>query len=414
MRLTGRNVLVATQVALSLVLVTISVFTAQAFRRILGDGPGFRTSQMAKLTIDPGQAGYRDDEVSAFFDRLLADARQTPGAESVGVTSAMPLFSFEMATIAPEGERSPDGQPTPPVISNRVDEGFFDAMAIPVVRGRAFLATDTAITARVAIVNETLAAHYWPGDDPLGKRFRLLVAAPPPAARPGLDAPAGHGGAGRAGEPWVEVVGVARTSRYWFPGENPQRAVYFPYRQLPAGRMALLAATAGDSTSVIAPIRDLVRRLDPDVPVYDAQSIEDYYDARATSFANVLLKLVTAMGVMGLVLTLTGLYGLVSYAASRRTREIGIRMAIGASPGRVLAMILRQGMTPAGAGLVCGVVLSLIVAELLAGNVPLTFAYEPRALFAVVPLLISVTAFAAFLPARRASRIAPTEALRTE
>jgi ABC-type antimicrobial peptide transport system permease subunit len=150
------------------------------------------------------------------------------------------------------------------------------------------------------------------------------------------------------------------------------------------------------------------------VPVYDATTIEDLYDARATSFGDVLLRLVSGMGLMGMTLTITGLYGLVSYAASRRTREIGIRIAIGASPGRVLTMIMRQGMRPAWLGMIAGVGVSLMTGELLAAEMPITFDYRPEALLAILPILMIVTAMAAAIPARRASRVSPTVALRAE
>ena len=391
LRLTGRNLLVATQVTLSLALVTIAVFTSQAFHRIFSDGPGFRVTNMAKLTVAPEQAGYRGADATAFFDRLLTAARGLSGAQAVGVASAMPLFSFETTMIAPEGERLADDQSRPTSVSNRIDEGYFEAMEIPLVSGRPFLATDVRTSPRVAIVNETLASYYWPGDHAVGKRFRV-----PPD------------------DGWIEIVGVVRTSKYWFAGENPQRAVFFPFRQQLAGRLTILAATAGESRSLIDPLRNVVRGLDADVPVYDAHTIESFYDARATSFGNVLLRLVSGMGLMGMTLTITGLYGLVSYAANRRTREIGIRIAIGASPGRVLTMILRQGMRPAWLGAVAGAGVSLVTADLVAGEMPIAFSYQPATIFAIVPILIVVSAIAAGIPARRASRVSPSVALRAE
>lgn len=391
LRLTGRNLLVAVQVTLSLALVTIAVFTSQAFRKIFMEGPGFRITNIAKLTIAPGQAGYRDDDATAFFDRVLTNARALSGAKSVGVTSAMPLFSFETTTIAPEGERLADDQSRPTSVSSRIDEDYFKTMDVPLVAGRPFLATDVRTAPRVAIVNETLSSFYWPGESALGKRIRL-----PPD------------------DDWIEIVGVVRTTKYWFPGENPQRAVFFPFRQQHIGQLTMLAATAGESSSLLDPLRAVVRDLDADVPIYDAHTIENFYDARATSFGNVLLTLVSGMGLMGMTLTITGLYGLVSYAASRRTREIGIRIAIGASPGRVLTMILRQGMRPAWLGMIAGAGVSLVTADFLAGKMPIAFVYSPATLIVILPILVIVTAIAAGIPARRASRVSPTVALRAE
>src|SRR5262245_22880572 len=176
LRLTGRNLMVAIQVTLSLALVTIAVFTSQAFRQIFGDGPGFRVTNIAKMSVAPEQAGYHEVEATAFLDRVLTQARALSGAKAVGIASAMPLFSFETTTIAPEGEQLSEGQSRPTVSSNRIDEGYLATMEIPLVAGRPFLATDVATSPRVAIVNETLAGFYWPGESALGKRFRLPLA----------------------------------------------------------------------------------------------------------------------------------------------------------------------------------------------------------------------------------------------
>jgi predicted permease len=392
LRLTGRHVLVTLQVSLSMVLVTIAIFTSQAFQAIFGEGPGFRTTNLAKLTVDPGQAGHPSNLSAGYFERVLNSARAAPGVTFAGATSGMPLFSGEMAPVVPEGVSLPEGQSRVQVVASRIDEQYFAAMDIAMLSGRAFDPTDGPSAARVAIVNDTFARRFWPNADAIGKRVQRADL----------------------GDQWITIVGVVRTSKYWFPGENPQPAIYFPYRQDVPGRMAVLIAVRGDSRSYLAPLGDLVRAADPDVPVYDVQTIEDYYDARATSFGNVLLRLVGGMGVMGMILTMSGLYGLVSYAANRRTREIGIRLAIGASQGRVLRMVLRQGMAPAVAGVVLGSALSLAAARLLGANVPIHYDYRPVALLAIVPALVLVTAAAAFLPARRASRVAPTIALRCE
>jgi ABC-type antimicrobial peptide transport system permease subunit len=212
----------------------------------------------------------------------------------------------------------------------------------------------------------------------------------------------------------VEVVAVARTSKYLYPGEPPQELVYFPFRQEPRSSMVLLAETIGDSSAVLAPLRDMLRRMDAQVPAYDLQTIEAFYDARLTAIGHVITRLVGGIGLMGMTLTVVGLYGLVSYAVSRRTREIGIRIAIGASAGRVLGMILRQGMTPAWFGVPAGLLLSAATARLLPLIAPFTYRIEPWTFLVLVPMLLVVTLLAAFVPARRAARVDPTVALRCD
>ena len=190
--------------------------------------------------------------------------------------------------------------------------------------------------------------------------------------------------------------------------------IYFPFRQVPRGNMVLLAQSAGDSSSLLTPLRDMVQGLDAAVPAYDAQTIETFYAARVTTIGTVMTRLVGGMGLMGVTLTMVGLYGLVSYSVSRRTREIGIRVAIGATSGRVLRMILAQGLLPAGAGLVVGLALSGATTRALSTLIPLNQQYDPRTFFIVVPMLIIVALLASFVPARRAARVDPKVALRDE
>jgi predicted permease len=391
-RLSGRNVLVALQISLSLVLLTVAIFAYRSFSQELADGPGFRTTQIAKITIDTNQARYSSADARRFFERALENARMLPGVRSAGLITLMPLFGFEFVSIVPEGFHLPEGQTSVRPFGSSIDEHYFETMEIAVLSGRPFLATDTADARRVAIVNDTLARHYWPNEDAVGKRLQLLN-------------PRG---------PWVDIVGVVRSGKYLYAGEPPQDFVYFPFRQDTRGVMVLLAATTAESASVIPALREMLRDLDASVPTMDAQTIEWFYAARATTLANVLLSLIASMGAMGMTLTLVGLYGLVSYGVSRRTREMGIRIAIGASRRRVLVMILRQGMTPALVGLAVGVVLSVWTMRTLATLVPFNHRYDPRMFLVVVPILLLTTTLAALVPARRAARIDPTVALRCD
>ena len=305
----------------------------------------------------------------------------------------MPRFAqLETPAIVPEGYRLPDGQTSVRPWASSVDESYFGTLGIPLQAGRAFRSTDAANTPRVAIVSEAFAQHYWPGLAAVGRRAWLDDERPA----------------------WVEVVGVARTSKYMYPGEPPQELVYFPFLHAPRRSMVLLVATTGYSRDVLAPLLDMLRSIDANVPAYDLQTIESSYEARLTAIGHVITRMVGGIGLMGMTLTVIGLYGLVSYAVSRRTREIGIRIAIGASAGRVLGMILRQGMTPAWFGVPAGLALSAVTARLLPLLAPFTYRIEPWTYLLVVPTLLVVTLFAAFVPARRAARVDPTVALRCD
>jgi predicted permease len=393
-RITGRSVLVTVQVALSLVAVTISVFAFQVFGRELDTGPGFRTTQMAKISLDTSQARFSDADMLRYYERAVDAARELAGTEKATIASGMPLFAFHLRPFDPDGFALPEGQTNVRAWGYSVDEGYFDTLEIPIVEGRGIARTDTADQPLVAVVNETLAAHYWPGQSAVGKRFHMNDLQ---------------------GQ-MVEVVGVARTSKYGYFAETPQDALYYSFRQdVPSDQVVVVAATRADSLGHVAPLRDAIGALDDDVPVFDAQTIEMFYEARVTRLGTVITRLIAGLGAMGVILTMIGLYGLVSFAVSRRTKEMGIRIAIGANYGRLLRMVLRQGLTPAWFGLVIGLVLAIVTTQLLPA---LVFPIEERAnpwMYAVVSLALTAIAIgAAFVPARRAAKVNPVEALRSE
>src|SRR6185295_780958 len=261
-----------------------------------------------------------------------------------------------------------------------VDEDYFDTIGLPILRGRAFRATDAAAAPKVAIVNEIIAQRYWPGQDPIGKRFRLD---------------------NRAG-PWVEIVGVAKTSKYSFAIERPLEFVYFPYRQRAPESMFLLVRSLGDPASLVTPLREVVRGLDANLPISNTRTMEELYRLRSVVILDVIVSLIAAMGLMGLALALVGLYGLVAYAASRRTKEIGIRMAIGASRSDVLRMVLRQGFVLAIGGLGVGLLASVAVDRALRGIFPGGPGGDGRTdltpFLMVGATVLTVTLFAAYIP----------------
>jgi putative ABC transport system permease protein len=391
-RLTMRSVLVGVQVALSLGLVTMTVFAIQVFSRELSRGPGWRVTHAAKVHVDPGQAGYTREEATRFFTTMIDQARVLPGVRSATATSALPMFNFHFVPALPEGRRPSRTETPPPVWAAAVDERYFETMGIPLVAGREFTSADDRGAPRVAIVNDTLARHYWPDAPAIGKRLQLLEP---------------DGGL-------VEIVGIVKTTTLGFPGELPQNGVYFPYRQRLQTAMALIAATDGDSGALVKPMEDLVRRLDPDVPFFDGQTMENFFGARVVGFGLVMVRLAGGMGFMGVALTMVGLYGLVSYSVNRRTREIGIRIALGATCGRIIRMVLAQGMTPVLFGLAAGLLLSVVTWNLMLQLVPFGYHVTSGTYAFVVPLLVALTLFAAFLPARRAARVNPMDALRYE
>jgi hypothetical protein len=292
-------------------------------------------------------------------------------------------------SIIPEGYQLPAGRESIGVFASHVGENYFEVMDIPLVSGRGFRETDTSGTPLVAVVNERFARHYWPGQDGIGKRFRL----------------GDHSG------PWVEIVGVARDAKYEWIAEPPRQFVYLPVSQHPRQRLTLLAESSGDAGEAIAPLREVVRSLDATQPIFNVFTMERFYEMRTLRIGFVLNATVASMGTMGLVLALVGLYGLVAYGVGRRTREFGIRIAIGAGGGSMLRMVLGQAMVLALIGIGSGLALSLGARQGLRAVFPTTNASELMAYALVVPAILAVTMLAAYIPARRASRVNPMIAL---
>ena len=262
------------------------------------------------------------------------------------------------------------------------------------MEGRGFLNTDTAETPAVAIVNQRLAAHYWPGQSAIGKRVAIRGDMPRT----------------------VEIVGVANDSRY-SSSSNHCSSSYLPHAQSPLGRRSLMLATAGPAAALAEPLRALVRSIDSQMPVLGLRTMEDYYASRVIHISRLLVGTVGGLGAIGLLLAVVGLYGLVAYSVSRRTKEIGIRMAVGAAPASVLSMVLKHGMVLAAVGIAAGIAGSIATSGLLRGvfqNQPLNDDVAALRYLLAIVLLVGVTLVATYLPARRAARTDPLRALRQD
>jgi len=391
----GRAALVAGQVAVSVVLLVVALFMYRGFRQQLVIGPGYRTDHLLMMTFDTGLLRYTESQSQQFFEQVARRARAVPGVARVSLATSVPMSNDSVGTetIVPEGFQFPAGKDNTTVLASRIDEYYFDTMGLTILRGRNFTINDSAAAPRVAIVNQRFAERYWPNQDPVGKRFRLADAD----------------------KTWVQVVGLAKMSKYTFIAEPPTEFIYFPYRQQKLTRMAMLAQSAGDPASLTAPLRQVVRSLDVNLPIYNVRTMEQFYRMRTVTIFNVLVTVIGAMGLMGLGLALVGLYGLVAYAAARRTREIGIRMAIGAGRSAVLRMVLGQGLGLAVVGLVVGLVASAGAGALLRAAFPTgSTQRDPLAFVLVIPVVLAVTFLAAYIPARQAARIDPMRALRYE
>jgi predicted permease len=392
-RFWGRNTIVAGQVALSLVLLAISATLVRGFQNVLTAGPGFRIDRLFLTTFDTQLANYSQGQSQRFYQNLMDRTRAASGVKSAALISSLPMMGSESAGIVPEGWQLPAGEHSISTLCAYISDGYFQTMNIPILEGRAVLERDREDTPLVAVVNQHMANHYWRGSA-LGKRFQLKDA----------------------GQTMVEVVGVAKMAKYMWAGEAPQDFVYLPYRQHTGSKLTLVAESQAADAGAIAPaLREVVRGLDPDMPVFDVRTMRDFYTS-VVKTTDCLTEVVGAMGVMGVILAMVGLYGLVAYSVSRRRREIGIRMALGADRQSVVWMVLRQGLRLGLAGVAAGLVAAFWACRAITSD-PFFFAFkrvDPVVFIAIPLLLLVVTVLATWAPARHAARVDPLTSLRDE
>ncbi|HLY16231.1 MAG TPA: ABC transporter permease [Bryobacteraceae bacterium] len=389
----GRDILVAGQIALAMVVLIAAGMFLAGFRNMLVMPPEFRIDHLISMDTAPAVLHYSPEQTMAFYRQLVDRVRTMPGVAGVSITESLPLSPAQtVITVAPEAYQFPKGRETAIAFGAAVDAGYFKTLNVGITRGRAFTDDDRAGSRRVAIVNQQFAKTYWPNQEPIGKRIRLDSAAGPLA----------------------EVVGVAKTGHYLAVNEAPATFVYVPYEQNPRSRMTLIVQSVGDAGGLASPLRGAVRAIDANVPVFNLRPVATLYESRVTDTWLQFFQMVGTMGFIGLALATTGLYGLVAYTVSRRVKEFGIRVAIGASRRDVIWFVERRGLILAGVGIALGGALTAVAVPMLSAGFPGLGASSP-VVYALVPLaLLTVSAIASYVPARRAAGLDPLRALRNE
>jgi predicted permease len=388
-----RGVLVAAQIAFCFILLAAAgLFVRSLFEAERAD-LGFRADGVLNVHMDVGQLGYTEAQGRAFFDDVDRRVRTIPGVQDVSFAFTIPM-GYLRVSDAVEAEGQPaDSTRRVSVGTNIVSSEYFQTMGIQIVRGRSFSDSDNEQSRPVALVNQRLADMLWPSRDPIGRRFRSA----------GPD------------ESWIEVVGVVNTGKYRFLFEDPQPYFYVPIAQQYTA-LRVLQVRASMPPEALAPaIERAIRALEPDLPLYDVQSMAQALGS-GLGFFPVRVGAVSAasLGLLALALALVGLYGVVAYLTSQRTHEIGVRMAIGATPNDVVRLVLRDGsklvLFGLAAGLLATVAGSRVVESFLFG----ISARDPLTLLGVAPILGGVALIACAIPAWRAARIDPTIALRSD
>jgi putative ABC transport system permease protein len=384
-----RSSLVVLQVTLSFILLVGATLLTQSLRKIRTTDPGFSTTRVFDTWIPLAAAGYDAPRAKAFQDELIQRVRALPGVEAAAFARVIPLGyqSFSSTPIAVDGyEPPPNEQPTADY--NEVSPGYFATLGIPLISGREFTRADDENAARVAIVNQTMIALYWRGQNPVGQRLQVK----------------GN---------WVQVVGVVKDSKYYSVDEAPRSFFYVPLRQYFAMEPDLHIRTAQPLQTVQTALIREVRALDPNLALYEMITLQEQVD-RSTSHELVAVALVALFGGLALLLACIGLYGVMSYTVSQSTRELGLRMALGASPSNVLRLVLSRGLLLTTTGIVIGVALAFLLTRLLGNLLYQVSPRDPLAFAAAFAVMTLASAAACFLPAWRATCVDPIVALRYE
>jgi macrolide transport system ATP-binding/permease protein len=388
--LSFRQILVVAQVAISLVALVAAGLFLRDLQHAQHIDPGFETRGVLVVNFNLGREGYTEERGQVFYQQIAERAAALPGVKGAAIAQTPPLAGGILRSVFPEGADTTTKDRVL-VQVNVVGLGYFQALGIPIERGRDFARTDTANSPKVVVINETMAQQFWKNSDPIGKRFKFF----------GDDA-------------YTTVIGVAKDSKYNAVAEDPQPFIYEPLAQnyTPAAALHVRAATS-DAAGLAAIVRREVQQIDPTLSLFNIRTLEDQVGlSLQPQKMNVML--LTIFGTLALLLAAIGLYGVASYSVSQRTREIGVRMALGAPRSSVLGLVLGRAMILVAAGLILGIAVAYPVVGLMRALVVGVDPRDPVTFAATAAGLATVALLASYLPALRATHIDPLIALRSD
>jgi predicted permease len=399
-----RQLLVAAQIGFAFALLMGAALFLASFRRLLQVDPGFKAEGVVTASVSLPRSKYvKREDWGGFLNRALPAVRTIPGVTQAGVTDVIPLSgNHNDEVILAEGYPMKPGESIISPLLMDVSPGYFEAMGIPMLKGRRFDERDNENAPRVVIVDERLAQHFWPNSDPLGRRMYF------PDDPKNLLKVDEH-------TVWLTVVGVARTLRYEHLEDRGANvgAFYCPIAQDADSNFTFALKTVGDTDSAVRALRAEIARLDPDLAVFDVHSMSERIDLSLASRRTSML-LANAFGGVALFLATLGIYGVLAYLVAQRTREIGIRVALGSSRAAILGLVLREGFELVLIGLILGVVGAASLQKLVATEIYGVRPLDPVLLASVMALLTIVALAACAVPARRALHVDPIIALRSE
>ncbi len=390
-----RTTLVVAQVASSLMLLIIAGLFTRSLSEAQRTNLGFDPSRVLNVGMDPNEIGYNQAQTLDFYKNLLARVRTLPGVVSASVAGATPMGYYNNGdSLLIEGYQPPPGQPAPSSLYATISGDYFRTMGISMLRGRSFTEADDQNAQYVAIISDEMAKKFWPNTDPIGHQFKMATDDK-------------HS---------IFVVGVAADARFQGVTGQINPTFYIPFAQHQVGNSLqfLQLRTAGATETMIPEIERVIESLAPQLPLFDVQTMNQALNTlNGMLFYKIGAVLAAVLGGLGLVLAIVGVYGVVSYAASQKTHEIGVRMALGAQPWDILKMIFREGFLIVAIGLVVGIAGALAVGRVVASFLTVS-ARDPITFVVVTGVLTLVALAACFVPARRAMRVDPMVALRYE
>jgi predicted permease len=390
-----RGALLVAQVAGSLMLLIVAGLFVRSLERAEHMYLGFDPDHVLNVMLDVHQIGYNEARAKAFYRELKNRVRTLPGVQSASLAFTVPLgMPSPGSPIYVEGHPLAPGQVAPEVAFNRIDPGYFETMRVPLLEGRTFRDFDNETAPPVAIVDQTMAKKFWPNQDPIGKRFSIKSAT----------------------GPFIEVVGLARDGQTdWHFSTEPHAYFYLPLAQNFTAFLSLQVRTTVPPESLILGVQQQIRDLAPDLPIFDAHTMQQGIHGLGGLFVfRLAASLAGVMGILGLTLATVGVYGVVSFGTAQRTREIGIRMALGATRRGVLVSIVRQALQLTLIGVATGLAGALALSRLLRSMLVGVKPGDPETFIGVSLLLLAVACLASYLPARRATKVDPMVALRYE
>jgi len=383
------NVLVVGQVALSLLLLIGAGLLVHSFRQLLRVDPGFDAHNVLSMNVSLPTVKYgKPQQQIEFFDEVLRRVSALPGVRSAAISAAVPLSWKRITPMLPEGQSEVPLSQRPFLDIEAVSPQWLETMRVPLRAGRGFTAADNAQSHKVAIVNETFARRFWPNENPLGKT--IIVGRGPDAS---------------------EVIGVSADVKNKGLAQETQAQIYVPFPQLAWANMNLLVRTSMSPESLTSAVRSQITAVDPDQPVDNVETVDELVDgSRAQPRFTMLL--LGVFSVAALALAVIGIYGVLAYTVAGRRQELGIRLALGAKREDILLLIVRQGLVLAAAGILVGLMAALLLARLMSSLLYKVGVYDVTTFVVTPAAFLLIALLASYLPARRATRVAPAEVLR--